>query len=715
MHRFLNNDGPIRFCRTFEQAGKADLPCSVLTVTFELFIRALIFIAAVVLIGCSNPDIEPPIDESIPPEPLFLLLDAYRGNEQYFLRYRRGENIYYAAGDLLGPVRAEQLPLRDAYDVPFVAPMESKVRDPWEELTRNMTPVPILDVEDWAALRGQLFGELVPTEANTGLALSFDRVDYFFFYDKAGNFRARRLIDKPPWYSVAAHVDLREHFEAWAPILRKFLDDAGVTSEDVIFNTGDLDKGSIPFLYIDTRSKLIVLVQYDDLSETMIGGVPGLHVLQSFWHFFESHTYTILMRPFTSIQSLLAVVSDTAVEAGRGMTPSLKFDGPLPAVTDRPGMDLAQWERDLDEQLGRPASSGHLKFLVGGQVFFTRFIDALSSAGESVDIRAYIFDNDDVALTVGELLKRRSREGVNVRVLFDGMGTIAASGERSSSQPEAHRAPTSIESYLTHQSRVEVRDTKNPWLTSDHVKTMVIDRKLAFLGGMNIGREYRYDWHDMMVEVEGPVVDEINREFQVAWGRAGIFGDFSYLFNWRAPDDNQHLAGYPVRLIYTKPGKHEIYDLQREAIRRASRYIYIENAYFTDDALLKELILARRRGVDVRVIIPLETDRGIITRNITLAANTMLEHGVRVYIYPGFSHAKAAIFDGWASVGSANLDRLSLHINKEINIATSEPAAVNELMANLFEPDFQKSAELTEPFPQRWTDHIIEMFGDYVF
>ena len=180
-------------------------------------------------------------------------------------------------------------------------------------------------------------------------------------------------------------------------------------------------------------------------------------------------------------------------------------------------------------------------------------------------------------------------------------------------------------------------------------------------------------------------------------------------------NNNQDLGGYPVRLIYTKPGQYEIYNLQREAIRRSKRYIYIENAYFTDDALLKELILARRRGVDVRVIIPLETDRGLITRNITLAANTMLEHGVRVYIYPGFSHAKAAIFDGWASVGSANLDRLSLHINKEINIATSQRSAVDELRQKLFEPDFVKSRELTEPFPQRWTDHIIEMFGDYVF
>jgi cardiolipin synthase len=674
-----------------------------------------IYLSVLFMAACSNPDVEPPIDESIPSDPIFVLLDAYRGNEQYFLRYRRGQRIYYAAGDLVGQVGAGKSPKRDNYDVPVVAPMGQTKQDPWEELTQNLTRVPILDVADWSALRHQLFGGLVPTTKNQGIAVSFDRMDYFFFYDKAGNFRARRLIDKPPWYSVANHVDLREHFSAWQPVLQKFLAESGITSEDVIFNTGDLDKGSIPFLYINTRTKLIVLVQYDDLSETMIGGVPGMHVLQSFWHFFESHTYTILMRPFTSIQSLLSVISDTAVEAGRGMTPGLNPNGPIPPLNDGPGMDLAAWERVLDKQLGRPASNGQLKFLVGGEAFFTRFIDALASAEDSADIRAYIFDNDDVALNIGELLKRRSREGVNVRVLFDGQGTIAASGQQSTSQPDAHKAPVSIQSYLTHQSNVEVRQTNNPWLTGDHVKTMVIDKNLAFLGGMNIGREYRYDWHDMMVEVQGPVVDEINREFQVAWGQAGIFGDFSYLLSWRAGRHNQGLDGYPVRLIYTKPGRHEIYTVQRDAIRRSKRYIYVENAYFTDDALLKELILARRRGVDVRVIIPLETDRGLITRNIILAANTMLAAGIRVYIYPGFSHAKAAVFDGWASVGSANLDRLSLHINKELNIATSEASAVNELLETLFEPDFQLSGELTEPFPLRWTDYIIEMFGDYVF
>ena len=440
-----------------------------------------------------------------------------------------------------------------------------------------------------------------------------------------------------------------------------------------------------------------------------------MYVLQSFWHFFGSNTYTIIMRPFSSVQSLLSVLSGTAVETGRGLIPELKFDSPVPPLGDRPVMDRATWEAHLDEELGRPASRGELRFLVGGEAFYTRFIDALASAEKSIDIRTYIFDTDDVALNIAELLKRRSREGVAVRVLFDGLGSLTASGEQPGSLPADYRPPLSIENYLTSDSGVQVRKTRNTWLTGDHVKTMVIDKRLAFLGGMNIGREYRYDWHDMMVEVRGPVVDNINREFQLVWGFAGMLGDFSYLFNWRSKRLNSGAGGYPVRLIYTKPGQDEIYRLQRDAILNAQRYIYIENAYFTDDSLLRSLVVARRRGVDVRVIIPLETDRGLITRNIMLAANTMLEHGIRVYVYPGFSHVKAAIFDGWLSVGSANLDRLSLHINREINIATSEPEAVTALTQALFEPDFAISREMTHPFPERWTDHIIEMFGDYAF
>ena len=248
------------------------------------------------------------------------------------------------------------------------------------------------------------------------------------------------------------------------------------------------------------------------------------------------------------------------------------------------------------------------------------------------------------------------------------------------------------------------------------MKTAIIDERLAFTGGMNIAREYRYDWHDLMIELRGPIVDELQYEFEKAWAHAGLLGDMNYVFaRLRPRPDNAGDSGHPVRALFTRPGDHEIFRAQREAIRSAQRYIYVQNAYFTDDAMLYELASARHRGVDVKVIMPLVTDRGPITRNNALAANAMLEHGIRVFIYPGMSHIKAAVFDGWACIGSANWDRWSFRINKELNIATSERAAVAELERRLFEPDFANSVELVEPFPERWTDHLLEVLGDYLF
>ena len=192
-------------------------------------------------------------------------------------------------------------------------------------------------------------------------------------------------------------------------------------------------------------------------------------------------------------------------------------------------------------------------------------------------------------------------------------------------------------------------------------------------------------------------------------------GDAGYLFH--KLQRNQHTSeafGYPVRVLFTRTGNPEIFKAQREAIRNAKGYVYVQNAYLTDDAMLFELAQARRRGVDVRVVLPLVGNHGPISRSNVLAANAMLEHGIRVYIYPGMSHVKAAVFDGWACLGSANWDKLSFRINKELNLATSLPAAVDELNKRLFQADFERSVELIEPFPERWSDHLIEVVADYL-
>jgi phosphatidylserine/phosphatidylglycerophosphate/cardiolipin synthase-like enzyme len=111
---------------------------------------------------------------------------------------------------------------------------------------------------------------------------------------------------------------------------------------------------------------------------------------------------------------------------------------------------------------------------------------------------------------------------------------------------------------------------------------------------------------------------------------------------------------------------------------------------------------------------PLVGDHGPVNRSNVLAANAMLGHGIRVYLYPGMSHVKAAVFDGWACLGSANWDKLSFRTNKELNLATSHPDTVNELLERVFRVDFDKSVEILEPFPQRWSDHLVEILADYV-
>ena len=355
---------------------------------------------------------------------------------------------------------------------------------------------------------------------------------------------------------------------------------------------------------------------------------------------------------------------------------------------------------------------GTIRYLVDGEEYFPRLIDEIVAAKDSVDIRTYIFDNDDYATKIADLLKKRSGD-VNVRVLLDGLGTILATTADPKYLPMKQEAPFSVRSYLTKDSKIKIRQLTNPWLAGDHVKTTIIDNKLAFMGGMNIGREYRYEWHDLMLQIEGPVVDILREEFNKSWAHSGKFGDLGrFAYRLQPKKEKAEDVGFPLRVLFTRAGDSEIFNAQLKAIRKAQSYIYIQNAYFSDDAILYELVQARRRGVDVRIIIPLEGNHGFMNKSNVLAANAMIANGIRVFIYQGMTHVKAAVYDGWACMGSANFDKMSFRINEEMNIATSHQEAVNELLEQVFSPDFEKSIELTEPFPEKWSDYLAELIAD---
>jgi cardiolipin synthase len=387
---------------------------------------------------------------------------------------------------------------------------------------------------------------------------------------------------------------------------------------------------------------------------------------------------------------------------------------PIPPVADATAMNLKAWERELDKIIGTGPSLGEIRFLIDGDEYFTRLTDAINDAEDAIDIRTYIFDNDDVGLEFADILREKSKE-VDVKVLVDGLGDLVATNSDSDSMPADLELPASITNYLRYESKVRVRIQSNPWFTGDHVKTTIVDQKLAFLGGMNIGREYRYDWHDMMMEVTGPVVKQLQFEFDKTWAKSGFLGDFALFtraVRGYARDPNKN--GYPIRVMTTAIHNSQIYRAQIAAIRRANNRIFIQNAYFSDDIILYELAKARRRGVDVRVIVSSLNDNGAMKLSNEVTINTMLKNGIRVYSYPGMTHLKAALYDGWACLGSANFDKMSLQINQEINLGISHPETVQKLIDRVFIPDFAASTELHEPIPLRWTHRFAELIADEI-
>jgi len=431
-------------------------------------------------------------------------------------------------------------------------------------------------------------------------------------------------------------------------------------------------------------------------------------------HLLRSHSRDILLRPVSSFGNLASY----AVTATTGLIKDATLDLLLlPGVPEfrsasagpSPG-NAEQWELELDRLTGTRRTSGSLGLLVDGAAFFTRLEEEIREARSSIRFRTYIFDNDDVALEIADLLKVRATE-VSVEVLVDGIGTWGGGMITAASRPDEHLDAVSISSYLRENSDVDLQVLGNAWLMGDHTKVFLFDDRTAFLGGMNIGREYRYEWHDLMVELSGPIVAQLSFDASKA-ARGARWGDFAFLKRIRRTAPASGAEDVELRLLYTTPHDAQIYRAQLAAIKRSNDYIYIENAYLADDQVIYELIKASRRGVDVRIIVPNRSDSELMNRSNSVALNLLREHGVRVYLYPGMSHVKAAIYDGWACLGTANFDKLSFKINKEVNVATADPEVVRSILEAVFERDFRASTELSAPRPLRFADHALERVVD---
>lgn len=455
----------------------------------------------------------------------------------------------------------------------------------------------------------------------------------------------------------------------------------------------------IVYFYIDTEKKVIIpliLPPYQQTKSDRNFFVSSGNFLYSF--IVKNHIVPIIKSPFTSGYRLFSTTSSSLMTFAPN---NLTEDYYLNIEDNEEMMDIDDFNRFLDEDLGTKQYKANLKILIDGESFFNDFIETAKQAIHSIFIQTYIFKTDTFSMEIISLL-RESSKNIDVRVLIDYFGSLSNSKKNQDPIIKDYKKPKDLVDCLKEDSNIKVRIHPDTWLVSDHRKIFLIDRKKAYVGGMNVASEYRYTWHDLMVSLEGPVVSPIVKLFYKSWSFAGLGGDFAVayrsLFTKSKRKENKPTDDMiDVRLLFTDSTDYQIYEAQLEAIRRAKKRIYIENPYFTEKTLVEELVLAKQRGVDVKIIFPGVNDMVIYDKTNLKIANYFIENGIDVYIYPKMTHVKAAVYDNWACLGSANFNKLSMFKNREINVAFSDENLVNELVEDLFFKDFEVSDKYEEP------------------
>jgi cardiolipin synthase A/B len=433
----------------------------------------------------------------------------------------------------------------------------------------------------------------------------------------------------------------------------------------------------------------------------------------------QDHTIGIAANPFSSTGTLLSRIKTFTTETLYRL--HLRFfgypllDSSIPSISStREHFDKNKFNKWLNRKIQKPMK-GDIRIFLSGNNFFPVLENDILNAEKFVNVSTYIFDNDQYGVFFADLLKKKS-ETISVKVISDMLGCAIAWENSEDEDGVYYSQSPNMFNYLTDDSNVKLRKSRNIWLASDHTKMISIDGDKVFFGGMNIGNEYRYDWRDLMFEVKGDLVTEFQRIFDNSWIRYGFFGDFLWFFKTKFQRNKlkSNTGSADFHLLRTTSYKQEIYSAQLEAARRAKHHIYVENPYIWNETFLYELCAARNRGVDVRVTIPSDFDVKSFSGINKRVANVLLKYGVRVFIYPGTSHVKAASFDGWVCFGTANYDDLSLHKNDEVNLATSDTVFSKKFEEEILLNGQHISSELKESFEVEITDIIGYELKDYL-
>lgn len=385
---------------------------------------------------------------------------------------------------------------------------------------------------------------------------------------------------------------------------------------------------------------------------------------------------------------------------------------PVSAAIAVTGVDLARKRRDprqADVPPDAPRTTelppstspvagapGRVTTYTYGAHLYDAMLADIEAATDHVYLASYIWKSDEVGQRFKDAVIAAARRGVTVCVVFDGFANLVVPPAFQRFPPEVHvlRFPTVRGGFL-----VNVRRSGR-----DHRKILVVDDTVAYCGGYNIGSVYATQWRDTHVRVEGPAVWELANVFVDFWNRHrnSTFGQPEL------PDSGAPDWGVGVRAIRNEPSRlvYPVRYTYLEAIDRATERVWITQGYFIPDKEIKEaLVRAAGRGVDVRVILPAVSNHVVADWVARSYFSELLAGGVRLHRYTrAMVHAKTATVDGqWSTVGTANIDRLSLLGNYEVNLVLHDQGQARA-MEEIFRRDLEGTVELTwEAWEQRPT------------
>ena len=391
-------------------------------------------------------------------------------------------------------------------------------------------------------------------------------------------------------------------------------------------------------------------------------------------------------------------------EDARGSLSAEKSAAILAELKRKSGdIDILEKQIVLEQAIaGSPLVVGNkVTLLQDGPDTYAAMFAAIRKAQDHINLESYIIEDDEIGQQFADLLLEKQRQGIQVNLIYDSVGGI--------NTPKAYfERLTEGGIAVLEFNPVNPINLKKQWLVNnrDHRKLLVVDGRTAFLGGINISSVYSsgsavrasakrapssVGWRDTQIQIDGPVVGELQKLFMDTWQkqRGKALAQKKYFPELKVQGKDI------VRAIGSTPDDpySQIYLTLISAIGNADKQVHLTNAYFVPDPqLVKSLIDAAQRGVDVRLILPSHSDSSTVFHAGRSHYLSLLEGGVKLYERQGaLLHSKTAVVDGvWSTVGSTNLDWRSFLDNDEIN-AVIIGREFGEKMEAMFTTDLEVS------------------------